>query len=598
MKLTNKKMKNLRLIITFGIIACFIWFLVVYPMIIFHRNESKLEVAAKKYFDLNSDKLPVGDGISTVSMEMLYHQSYLQDNLYSPYTNKACSLADSWVKVKKENNKYQFYTYLRCGLFSSSIDHKGPEIQLNGEEEIIISVGEKYKEFGVKSVIDNGDGTIDVGKVTIKEDVDTSRIGTYIVQYIAADSFMNESIVERVVKVVEKLNIIVKQDLSGSSNYRGDPINNYIRLSNMDFRIYGVDSDSNIIVVADEDVANVNYSKLDEWLDYYYKQLNDKTKDLIVEKVYCNMKLMDSNLNATTCSDYTQKRKVYIPSVMDVNNAESGTQNFMKPRTMSWVANSSSDKEAYVTREIFYGEEYEKSFLSYSMTDNYGVRPMMTIKGGTFVVGGDGTKTDPYVVGDTTKAKTGSFVNDREMGEYVSISVKLWRIIEPLNDGTTKVISVSVLAKDFTEITYLTEKSPYIYNPNDPENVGYYINNQLDEYVDTSYFVTHTINVPIYDQKIIYGEEKKNQKYEVVLSAPNMYEMFSAQSKSEYYNSYWLINSSKSKNRIGAISNIGVPINDTLGGLGEYGIRLVAYLRKNSTITGGDGTYQKPYVIQ
>ena len=64
----------------------------------------------------------------------------------------------------------------------------------------------------------------------------------------------------------------------------------------MVFRVYGLDEDDDIVIVAEEDIANVNYSKIDEWLEYYYEHLNDKTKKMIVEKKYCNMTISDTTL--------------------------------------------------------------------------------------------------------------------------------------------------------------------------------------------------------------------------------------------------------------------------------------------------------------
>ena len=58
----------------------------------------------------------------------------------------------------------RYYTYLKCGIISSNVDHKGPEITLNGDDEVNINLGSKYDEEGVKSVVDNTDGKIDVYK--------------------------------------------------------------------------------------------------------------------------------------------------------------------------------------------------------------------------------------------------------------------------------------------------------------------------------------------------------------------------------------------------------------------------------------------------
>lgn len=594
----NKEMlKKIKLLVTIVLILVFVWFLVISPMITFRDCESRLEAAAKRYFELNSSELPSGENIKTVTLKTLYYKSFITKDLYIPYTKKTCSVENSWVKVRRVDGEYKYYTYLECGVLSSTIDHKGPVITLNGNDSISIGKGEKYNEPGVRSVVDNTDGKLDVKDVTIKGEVDTSKVGTYEVTYTAFDNLRNKTVVTREVKVVQKLNSTIKNDLDGAKNYTKYPENNYLRLSNMLFRIYGLDNDNNVIIVSDEDIANVNYSKLDKWLDYYYSNLNEFTKNIIVRNKYCNMTLTNTTLDTTKCSGYTNERYVYIPSVIEVNNANDGGTSFMMPYTYSWLANNKDKANAYLTGTAFTGSDAGKTYITGDVKNNYGVRPMMTIKGATLITDGDGTKENPYVFGDVKKAKGGSSVNDRYVGEYISIDGDRYRIVETLNDGTTKVISDFNVkgANDF--VTTLTNVfKPY--NPKDSSSAGYFINNKISGYINTKYFVKHEVKVPIYKNKIIYGEEVETKKYDVLLSAPNMYEMFSAKPQNDDTSSYWLINSSKTKERAGGILVLGTPLNGETYADAELKVRIVAFVKKGTVISSGDGTVDRPYIIK
>ena len=411
---------NIKFIISLIIVGLFVWYLVISPMMKFHDNEKQMINAAKRYFEINSNELPTGKRIKTLSLSTLYSKSYLEKDFYVPYTSNVCDQTDSWVKVRKNNSgEYEYLVYLDCGMLQSSIDHTGPEIKLNGSEEVTIGLGSKYKEEGVKSVVDNTDGKLDVKDVVIKGNVDTSKVGTYEVEYIAFDSLKNRTSVTRKVNVINNLNSVVKKALNGAKNFTGNPTNNYVRLSNMLYRVYGLDSNNNIILVAAEDVSNVNYTKLNEWLNkYYYNHLNDFTKKLIVKSKYCNMKITDTTTDTTECSGYTDKVNIFVPSVVDVNKAAAGSENFMKTYTMSWVGNSGDDGKAYVTREIFFDEYYGKSFVAYENDLNFGVRPMFTIKGNISIVSGDGTITNPYTFGDSTPISGGEELNKASTGEY------------------------------------------------------------------------------------------------------------------------------------------------------------------------------------
>lgn len=596
----NKEMlKKIKLVITAVLALVFVWFLIVSPMITFYNNEGRLRDAAKRYFELNSSELPTGEKVKTVTLKTLYHKSFIKNDLYIPYTKKTCSIENSWVKVQRVNGEYKYYTYLECGVLSSTVDHKGPVITLNGDSSITIGKGEEYKEAGVKSVVDNKDGKMNVKDVTIKGEVDTSKIGTYKITYTAFDKFSNKSVVTREVKVVQRLNSTIKNSLNGNKNFTGIPDNNYVRVSNMLFRVFGLDDKNNVILVSDEDVANVNYSKLDKWLDYYYNNLNEFTKKIIVPSKYCNMDITDTTLDTVECSSYTKERKVYIPSVIEVNKAFGENGNFMRPYTMSWVSNKKDKKNAYLTRDVFFTDT-NAVYLPYPVTDNYGVRPMITIKGETLITDGDGTKSNPYVFGDTKRAKGSSKLNERYTGEYISIDGDVYRIIKTELDGTTKVISNFTLAKN--DIAATTTANPgektITYNPKDSGSTAYFINNKVSGYINTKHFTKHEIEVPIYKNKIIYGTEVSTKKYSVVLSAPNMYEIFSAQPQNNSVHSYWMVNTSKAE-RIGSgVYEIGVPINEVTEDDLALHVRVVAYMKTNTTISSGDGTVDKPYIIK
>ena len=91
------------------------------------------------------------------------------------------------------------------------------------------------------------------------------------------------------------------------------------------------------------------------------------------------------------------------------------------------------------------------------------------------------------------------------------------------------------------------------------------------------------------------------KEYTVKLSAPNLYDMFSAQ---DNYNnghtshSYWLLNSSKAVRSGAIISDIGVPITSDILRSNRFGVRLVGYIKDSAVVTNGDGTYSSPYAIK
>lgn len=592
----EKVIRYVKIGITCFVLILFIWFFFVSPFIAFKKNEKTMLNAAKRYFEVNSSELPTGDRIKTLKLTTLYRKSFLKEDLKLPYSSKICDLDEGWVKVKKENNEYKYYVYLKCGALSSKVDHEGPEITLNGEDTITINKGDEYKELGVKSVVDNTDGKMKVKDVTIDSSkVDTNTIGKYKVTYTIKDSFNNETVKTRTVKVVSVLKTVVNKDTNKTGIYTGVDVNNYIEFSGMLFRIVGLDSNKNVKIVSDDNISAVDYNSLDDWLEYYYEHLTDSSKKYIVKSKYCNSVISDDNINTTKCSSYTDKKSLYILSIDDYNKSlDSNGYSYLYPGTISLVANKKSDKEIYTTRSYFMNST--SKYMAFDINYNFGVRPVITIKGNIKLKSGSGSANDPYVFESNNTAKAGDSLNSRYTGEYITYSGYTWRIIESSNDGTTKVILNDNLKSNSQNLktSYTTDDEAKIYNPNQKGNVGYFINNKASEYINTNYFVSKNIEVPIYDSTASYSGKKTVKKYKVKLSAPSMYDLFTI---SNYNSSYWLKESSKTQYVKYVVSDNGTVYYTNLVDDFEAGVKLIGYLNKNCTIKSGKGTLSDPYEI-
>lgn len=587
-----KKMKQIRLVVTLIIIGLFIWFLVLSPYITFKKNENTMLEAAKRYYELNSDKLPTGTRMSTVDLQTLARESYIKEDFYVPFSKKPCSITKSWVKVKHTNSGYKYYTYLQCGVLKSTTDHTGPVITLNGSNEITINKGDTYKEPGVKKVVDNTDGQIDVKEVEITGDVNTSKVGTYTITYSVMDSFKNETVKTRTIKVVQQLKNTVEK-VTKIGQYVGKVTNNYIKFSGMDFRIVGI-VDGNVKIVAADDVANVNYSDLDDWLKYYYEHINKDSKDYVVKTKYCNDTLTDTSTKE--CSKYTNEKNVYILSVQDINKATDENGNsYLYPETIDWVANVKTNKEGWTTREYF--SDSTLKYMEFSKDYNFGIRPVLTIKGDALITSGDGTSEKPYMIDDYDIGKSGDKVNTRLSGEYIEYSNMLWQIIETTDSSLTKVISYNTMTVDsLSDISYPLGETKNMYNPTKKGNIGYIINQKASDAVDEKYFVKNKIEVPIYKTLATYKGTSSTKKYNVKFHAPNMYEMHTARN-SNTQRSYWLMNSSSEEFRRYIVSEIGVVFYQKEGTPTDAGTRIVGYLDKDCQIVQGQGTKDNPYKI-
>ncbi len=85
-------------------------------------------------------------------------------------------------------------------------DTEKPNIKLNGDEEVRLTVGERYEEMGAIA-IDYCDGDL-TDKIEISGSVDTNKPGSYILEYKVKDSNNNESTATRNITVINNNEII------------------------------------------------------------------------------------------------------------------------------------------------------------------------------------------------------------------------------------------------------------------------------------------------------------------------------------------------------------------------------------------------------
>ena len=114
----------------------------------------------------------------------------------------------SKVKTTKQDNKIIYSAKDSSGNKSQIIrtitkeDKTAPNITLSGNKTITLYLGSTWKEPGYKA-IDNCDNEI-TSNVVISGSVNTNKIGSYKITYTVKDKSGNQTIVERVVNIINK----------------------------------------------------------------------------------------------------------------------------------------------------------------------------------------------------------------------------------------------------------------------------------------------------------------------------------------------------------------------------------------------------------
>lgn len=133
---------------------------------------------------------------------------------------------DKQIKITKNIDfnklgKYYYKYTITYKNISKSVERKieikdttKPEITLNGNDTINITVGDQYNDEGARAT-DNYDKDI-TKKIKTNGEVDTSKEGSYTITYSVKDSSNNENKITRTVNVSKKIQATISSNSNGS----------------------------------------------------------------------------------------------------------------------------------------------------------------------------------------------------------------------------------------------------------------------------------------------------------------------------------------------------------------------------------------------
>lgn len=570
---------------------------------LFSKNEDLFLETVERYFEYHSIYLPKNGNVKTVTLEELYKDSRIEV-LNIPNKNISCS-EDSWVKVYNDNGKYVYHTYLKCGKYESNVDHEGPEIELNGDSTVYVSLNKEYQELGVKSVKDNKDGNIDVKKVTIDNDVNTKKVGNYSVTYTVKDKLNNVTKVTRKVIVARNLTDTVKDNTDESNYYKGSVNNNYLLFSGMMFRIINVNDDGTVRLISNEILNNLrtNYDKYED--SNVDKYLNTEYLNIIYDKSYlvdtelCTGNINDLSDTSNNCSSKI-KRKVGILDIESFNKSFLNNSSYLcsnygylfSNKIDNNIVNSSSSSTNCLT-------SVSKDTLS-------SIKPVITLKSNLIILSGNGTYKNPYKLDDYSYGKQQDKINTRLSGEYINYSGNIYRIMDVDKNKNVTVISIGPISKNINSLVnreyllaVLSKGKKFIFNLEDENNAGYLLNNDYIDYINDSYIIKSNYKIPLNEETKVYNEYS-NKNISVKLSLPKTYDLFAGKQmeNANYMYEYVYIDESQNENNVFYVDLRNGRVYDGIKNTDEYTMKIVMTLKGDLSIKSGKGTVNSPYYIR
>lgn len=357
----------------------------------------------------------------------------------------------------------------------------------------------------------------------------------------------------------------------GTYIYKGENVNNYIKYSNLIWRILKINDDKSIDIVLDSSINNLkwnstitDYSKSD--VATYLKEeflpiLNEKH---LTNTIVCNDKIDDiANINCTIPDSSNYVRLLNIDEFL---NSKIEDKSYISNGNNIWLSSRG-------TKQVW---TINGTSLSYAdMTNTYNIKPVVTLKNSTPYVSGTGTKKDPYVIEETK--------NDIQVGNRVKLGEDIWTVYS-IEDDKLK-LSLSTLYKNGTQ-TYRFDLSTNKYDPTKKSSLAKYLN---ETFYDSLSYKDQLLDCTWYIGE--YNDSYKDIYSEKVTSKVGLSSVADLKLDGEVSN-YYLLNGINT-NKVYIYSDTLIESKSTLSRAIKPSICI-----KKATIKTGDGTLEKPYTLE
>ena len=253
----------------------------------------------------------------------------------------------------------------------------------------------------------------------------------------------------------------------------------------------------------------------------------------------------------------------------------------------------------------------------------WAVRPSIYLSSSITFAGGEGTRNNPYKIGEDISAPTtNALLNSRVSGEYVNFKGEDFRIVG-VENGTTKIVKADYIMNGSSALTkkFGSSSSSVIYGQGTSATYwDYYLNNTwlptsdttnralLDEgtYYLGEYGVAVSYKTTICKDSDLnsvntknctkYTENDANKTYTGYVGLLRVGEMFSSQLKGTLSSNMWLI-TPYSSSYVRFVQYEGVLNYVSPSGYYKYAVRPTVNLKATVKILSGSGTELDPFVV-
>lgn len=253
--------------------------------------------------------------------------------------------------------------------------------------------------------------------------------------------------------------------------FTGEDPNNYLKYSNLLFRIIKVNKDKTVTAVLNNSITSLaagshkdfTSSYINMWLNISDKEYTgilennlNNPKDYLTFTNSCIDEVND--IKSVSCKNTLEDIYITTPSVYDYINTD-GQKGFMNNQESFYLLNNNKDNDTwYIDSEGLIKES--------DGTDIIGIKPVITIKSNTKLINGDGTKDNPYTIENDTNM----------LGTYITLDNDLWRVYN-IENNDLKLSLTNYLTIDNKQVEKIYSNNGYTHNDTAYGTLAYYLNN-------------------------------------------------------------------------------------------------------------------------
>ena len=299
--------------------------------------------------------------------------------------------------------------------------------------------------------------------------------GSRLFYYYSKHKQKNSS---EVVTLVEKVKQANKDNknfgaISGNYYFINDANNNYVKYSNIIWRIVKINSNNSILLVANESISDLAFGENKKSFkeSYIYEWLNKKNLDntgilernltdvnnILTKQNICKDSV--NNLKKITCNKEEKNIYIGLLSVQDYINV-GADKSYLNNNSSFYLSNLNKENKVWYVAD--------GKLSNSDGTDLYGVRPTILIRDGLNYISGDGSEASPYTI--TNK-------NDL-FGSFVTLGEDKWQIYDVNNEEVKMSLVGYVMNYDNTPFERDYSTIGYKYDKNEYNTLPYYLNNR------------------------------------------------------------------------------------------------------------------------